>query len=135
MIGGRIKMLRQLMGMSLKTFGGRLGLSPQLLHRYEAGDIQVSASRLIDICRITKSKPEYFYQDFDDGQSGGRTARAQLRAERDGRASVWDLQKEGISLLDRFVRISDPAGRKAVLGMVRACANSKSSPSSTKQKG
>jgi transcriptional regulator with XRE-family HTH domain len=45
-LGQRIRMFRRLQQLSLADVGARLGLSGQMVHKYESGQSQLPASRL-----------------------------------------------------------------------------------------
>jgi transcriptional regulator with XRE-family HTH domain len=45
-LGQRIRMFRRLQQLTLAEVGGRLGLSGQMVHKYESGQSQLPASRL-----------------------------------------------------------------------------------------
>lgn len=125
LIGRRINLRRQVMGLSLQALADQLGLSFQLLHKYETGSVRVSASLLVDFCNVLKATPEFFFQDFDGGTNPDRTTR--IRREASGRTdrTVWHLQREAGAIVRRFRKIADPAVRKAILGIARKCAKSK----------
>lgn len=124
LIGERIRLRRQVMGLSLQVLADRLGLSFQLLHRYETGSVRVSASLLMDFCSALKATPEFFFQDFDGGANPDRMTRIRRGACGQTDRTVWHLQREAGALVRSFKKITDPAARKAILGIARKCAKS-----------
>ncbi|MEM9234670.1 MAG: helix-turn-helix transcriptional regulator [Pseudomonadota bacterium] len=56
-IGGAIKRLRRLRGLSQQALGARCGLSFQQIQKYEAGTNRIPASRLFDLARVLETTP------------------------------------------------------------------------------
>jgi transcriptional regulator with XRE-family HTH domain len=83
-IGGRIKLLRKNMRMSLSDLGEIIGVSYQQIQKYEAGTNRISVSSLISIAGALNADPASLLAGLTAiGQEGGVDARAQLVASAD----------------------------------------------------
>lgn len=65
-VGGRIKLRRQLLGLSQTTLAEALGLTFQQVQKYERGTNRVSASKLFTIAEILDVPVAFFF----DGLGG-----------------------------------------------------------------
>lgn len=65
-IGERLRAARVASGLTLDELAGALGVSYQLIQKYECGATRLSAARLIEAGRALSVPPSYFLT-FDDG--------------------------------------------------------------------
>lgn len=119
-VGSRIRLRRNMLGMSQEKLGESLGITFQQIQKYEKGTNRVGASRLQAISSILAVPVSFF---FDDAP-GGETIEARGLAE-DGSASfVVDFlnSAEGLQLNRAFVQIADTRVRRKILELVKALA-------------
>jgi transcriptional regulator with XRE-family HTH domain len=64
-IGARIRMQRDRLGITQQELGGKLGVTLQQVHKYEKGISRVSSSRLNQIARALRTKAAYFLGEHD----------------------------------------------------------------------
>jgi transcriptional regulator with XRE-family HTH domain len=65
MVGDRLRFLRQTRAYSQEKLGDALGITFQQVQKYENATNRISASKLIEICRIFNTNPCYFFSDYD----------------------------------------------------------------------
>lgn len=118
-VGGRIRLRRNMLGMSQERLGESLGITFQQVQKYEKGTNRVGASRLQAIASILEVPVSFFFEDAPGG-----TAPEGL-AEDSSTTYVVDFlsSTEGIRLNRAFVRISDPKVRTKIIDLVRALAS------------
>ncbi|MCT8998244.1 helix-turn-helix domain-containing protein [Chelativorans intermedius] len=118
-VGSRIRLRRNMLGISQEKLGESLGITFQQIQKYEKGTNRVGASRLQAIASILNAPVSFFFE----GAPGEDGAPAPGMAE-EGAAFVTDFlnTSEGIQLNRAFVKISDPKVRRRVLELVKALA-------------
>jgi len=65
-VGSRIRMRRQLLGMSQEQLGRAIGLTFQQIQKYEHGTNRVSASRLYDMAEALEVPISFFFEELPD---------------------------------------------------------------------
>lgn len=115
LVGGRVRLRRRELGLSQTELGGRLGITFQQVQKYEKGSNRIGASRLHAIAAILNVPVGYFFPLEEEGPGGGTTAQP---AEVLGLLSMAGA----LDLLRDFARITNPATRKALRGVVAALA-------------
>lgn len=118
-VGGRIRLRRNMLGMSQERLGESLGITFQQIQKYEKGTNRVGASRLQAIASILEVPVAFFFED-----APGKAASEGL-AEENSTTYVVDFlsSTEGLQLNRAFVRIADPKVRRKVIDLVKALAN------------
>lgn len=119
-VGGRIRLRRNMLGMSQEKLGESLGITFQQIQKYEKGTNRVGASRLQAIASILSAPVAFFFE----GAPGDEDIPAKGMAEEGGAAYVVDFlnSSEGVQLNRAFVRIADPKVRRKVIDLVKALA-------------
>ena len=117
-VGGRIRLRRNMLGMSQEKLGENLGITFQQIQKYEKGTNRVGASRLQAIASILEVPVAFFFEDAP-GKS------AQGLAEENSTTYVVDFlsSTEGLQLNRAFVRIADPKVRRKLIELIRTLAN------------
>jgi transcriptional regulator with XRE-family HTH domain len=116
-VGRRLKMRRQILGISQGELGKKLNLSFQQVQKYEKGTTRVGASRLQQLCKILDVQVSYFF----DG--GPRPPRRGRKARQDSfTADILDLvaSTDGHALVRAFARISNKTLRRSIVRFVEA---------------
>lgn len=118
-VGGRIRLRRNMQGMSQERLGEQLGITFQQIQKYEKGTNRVGASRLQEISSILQVPVAYF---FEDAPGGSPTSGF---AEDNQTDYVVDFlsSSEGLSLNRAFARIQDPKVRRRIIDLVRSLAD------------
>lgn len=117
-VGGRIRLRRNMLGMSQEKLGEHLGITFQQIQKYEKGTNRVGASRLQAIASILEVPPAFFFEDAPGSSTGGLEEESQTSYVVDFLTS-----SEGLRLNRAFVRISDPKVRSRIIDLVRALAD------------
>ncbi len=117
-VGSRIRLRRNMVGMSQEKLGDSLGITFQQIQKYEKGTNRVGASRLQAISEILQVSVSFFFDGApgQDGTCNGGFAEA-------GNANyVVDFlnSTEGLQLNRAFIKICDPKVRRRVVELVRA---------------
>jgi transcriptional regulator with XRE-family HTH domain len=119
-VGNRVRLRRQLIGMSQEKLGELLGITFQQVQKYEKGSNRVSASRLHMMSKVLNVPIQFFFEGLHDPDeaSGFR--------EGDGHAAV-DVcaTPESVQLAKIMADINNPAHRKMLVSIAKAVADTK----------
>ena len=119
-VGSRIRLRRNMMGMSQERLGESLGITFQQVQKYEKGTNRVGASRLQDIASILTAPVSFFFDDVPGHeQSGGRGF-----AENGPNSSILALctSQEGLQLNRAFFSITDDKIRRRIIDLIKSLA-------------
>jgi transcriptional regulator with XRE-family HTH domain len=122
-VGSRIRMRRNILGMSQEKLGESLGITFQQIQKYEKGTNRVGASRLQAIASILDVPVAFFFAEVP-----GRESALDGLSEGDGSRFVIDFVNsgEGLQLNRAFARIADAKVRRKVVELVKALASEES---------
>lgn len=120
-VGSRIRLRRNMLGMSQEKLGESLGITFQQIQKYEKGTNRVGASRLQAIASILGVPVAFFFEDLPSQDGGGN----QGLAEDSSTSFVVDFlsSAEGLQLNRAFARISNPKVRRKVIELAKALAD------------
>jgi transcriptional regulator with XRE-family HTH domain len=118
-VGSRIRLRRNLLGMSQQSLGEALGLTFQQVQKYERGLNRVGASRLFDLSRVLDVPISFFFDDMPDSLMSTYAGQAS-REPRDSAATDVLIRRETLELVQAYYRIADPALRKRMLDLIRS---------------
>jgi len=62
-VGARIRLRRNLLGISQMELGDRIGVTFQQVQKYEKGVNRIGSSRLIQICDVLQITPAWLFED------------------------------------------------------------------------
>ena len=117
-VGSRIRLRRNMLGMSQEKLGENLGITFQQIQKYEKGTNRVGASRLQAIASILEVPVAFFFEDAPGGPAAdGLSEESQTTYVVDFLSST-----EGLRLNRAFVRISDPKVRAKIIDLVQTLA-------------
>src|SRR5690606_3091701 len=119
-VGSRIRLRRNLLGMSQEKLGEGLGITFQQIQKYEKGTNRVGASRLQAISSLLGVPVSYFFEDAPTGAEAPPGL-----AEDSATNYVVDFlnSAEGLQLNRSFVKITDSKVRKRVIDLVKALSS------------
>jgi transcriptional regulator with XRE-family HTH domain len=126
-VAQRLRLRRELAGYTQDKLGQAVGVSFQMIQKYENGMSRVGASRLLKIAKVLGVPVAWFFEDFN---AMGETMLAQPKAQID--ESVFQ-KRETHELLKAYYALPE-AMRKHILTMVQgmkteeASATPKGSP-------
>ena len=119
-VGARVRLRRMLMGMSQDKLGDALGLTFQQVQKYEKGVNRIGASRVFELARILDVPIQYFFDDFDSGESR-RYGFAEGDPADDSFMQMLH-SPEAVQLCRYFADIQDAKVRRRVLDLVKTLA-------------
>lgn len=125
-VGKRVRLRRQLLGMSQEKLGGALGLTFQQVQKYERGANRIGASRLFEMSRVLDVPVAFFFEEMDGGSDARRPRRkAGINGfAEDGAVFESDVfsKRETLELVRAYNRIGDASVRKRLFDLMKACA-------------
>jgi transcriptional regulator with XRE-family HTH domain len=101
-VGRQLRMARELAGLTQTDISKELGMSFQVVQKYEQGEIRVSASRLFQLSVLLEKSVGYFFEGFEAGESG--------RGE---------MERNEIDLIRAFRLIRSPELRQCLQRLLR----------------
>lgn len=113
-VGRRIGERRSAMGLSQTALAQRLGISPQQVQKYEAGQNRISASRLSDIATALGVTPGTLFPDRAPGEASESGDLSNLR--------FMTATAEGRAVAAAFPLIRDRNVRQALARITEALA-------------
>lgn len=113
-VGQRLRMRRMMAGLSQEKLGNAIGVSFQMVQKYERGDCRVGASRLMKIAQALSVPVAFFFESL----AGTAPAAGLAEDKKSMDASVFQ-SKETIDLLKAYYALPE-AMRKHVLGIVKS---------------
>ena len=119
-VGSRIRLRRNMLGLSQEKLGENLGITFQQIQKYEKGTNRVGASRLRAISAILNVPVSFFFEDAPGSNPVGQEGFAE-----DNEATyVVDFlnSNEGVQLTRAFTKISDPKVRRKIIDLVKSLA-------------
>lgn len=133
-VGARLRLRRNLLGMSQEQLGKAGGLTFQQIQKYERGVNRMGASRLFQFAKLLDVPVSYFFDDVRGERvslypSIGFAERPQ--SEIDGTPSSPAADREGemlnrretLELIRAYYRITDPKTRRKVYELVKSMAS------------
>ena len=120
-VGSRVRLRRNMLGLSQEKLGEAIGLTFQQVQKYERGANRIGASRLHDLSRVLDVPVSFFFDDMDPVRAPAIPAGFAEPA-----AEAFDAdplrRRETIELVGAYYRIDDPALRRRLFELARALA-------------
>ena len=116
-VGSRVRLRRNMLGMSQEKLGEALGITFQQIQKYEKGTNRVGASRLQAISTILNVPVSFFFED-----APGVSALTGGMSESSSTSFVVDFlnSAEGLQLNRAFAKITDAKVRRKIIDLVKA---------------
>jgi transcriptional regulator with XRE-family HTH domain len=111
-VGKRLRLRRNLLGLSQDDLARRLGLTSQLIQKYEAGETRISASRLYGIAVQLAVPITWFFDELEDKKRPSAPSKQASEAE------DWSelvTKRESRQLLELYFGISDERLRRKLM--------------------
>lgn len=123
-IGRKIKMRRTLLGLTQYDLAKLVSLSFQQVQKYESGQNQMTAKRLVQFANVLGVDVEFFFQDSQPVRGNAEYA-SLAEGNSEGFIHEGDvLNRELLELFRAFRSISSPEVRRSILEMTRSIAHS-----------
>ncbi|MCZ2328062.1 helix-turn-helix domain-containing protein [Bartonella sp. F02] len=113
-VGTRIRLRRNILGLTQEKLGEKLGITFQQIQKYEKGTNRVGASRLKAIAEIMDVPVSYFF----DQNMGIQPIEG--FAESENNFMDFCSSSEGIQLMRAFTNISDIKVRRKIIDLAKA---------------
>ena len=124
-VGGRIRELRTLRGLSQEKLGKAVGLTFQQIQKYERGANRIGSSRLFDLSRVLDVPVSFFFDDMPaeiaESAPGGDAAMTESSA--DSYATDPLARRETLELVRAYYQIDEPSVRKRLFDLAKALAS------------
>ena len=121
-VGRRMRLRRNLLGISQETLAHKLGLTFQQVQKYERGLNRISSSRLFDISKVLNVRVSYFFDEMDEDVSAGSPLSLSLgdgsRKTADDAVADPMLSEEAITLVNAFNKIKNPRLHRLIYHLV-----------------
>jgi transcriptional regulator with XRE-family HTH domain len=120
-VGSRVRLRRNMLGLSQERLGEAIGLTFQQVQKYERGANRIGASRLHELSRVLDVPVSFFFDDTDPVRApaipGGF-------AEPPAEAFESDplRKRETVELIEAYYTIEDAAVRRRLFELARALA-------------
>jgi transcriptional regulator with XRE-family HTH domain len=121
LVGSRVRLRRNMLGLSQEKLGGAIGLTFQQVQKYERGANRIGASRLHDLSRALDVPVSFFFDEMDPPRAPAIPAGF---AEPGSEAFDSDplRRRETVELVRAYYRIDDPALRRRLFDLAKALA-------------
>ncbi len=121
-VGSRVRLRRNLLGMSQTKLGQAIGIAFQQIQKYERGVNRIGASRLFNLGRALDVPVSFFFEDLSPAAAGGDKRRTRSLSEATAAALDPDLlsKRETMGLIRAYYRVKDPKLRRYVLDLIKA---------------
>src|SRR3954470_1150344 len=119
-VGARLRLRRNMLGLSQEKLGEAIGLSFQQVQKYERGANRIGAGRLHELSRVLDVPVSFFFEDTDPVRAPAMGGFAEPPAE----AFETDplRKEETIELVRAHFSIEDAAVRRRLLDLTKALA-------------
>jgi transcriptional regulator with XRE-family HTH domain len=111
-VGKRLRLRRNLLDLSQDELAKRLGLTAQLIQKYEAGETRISASRLYDVAKQLAVPITWFFEELEKELP---PAAPEQPAEKTLHWSELVTKPESRQLLELYFGIDDQRLRRKVM--------------------
>ena len=122
-VGARIRMRRQLLGMSQERLAEQIGVTFQQVQKYEKGINRIGASRLQRIADVLHTSVSFF---FEQENSEPLTLQGLDLSANSDPVAEFLRTKEGLVLNRAFLKIADRNIRETIIALVKAMAQAES---------
>ena len=120
-VGSRVRLRRNMLGLSQEKLGEAIGLTFQQVQKYERGANRIGASRLHELSRVLDVPVSFFFDDMDPVRApaipGGF-------AEPPAEAFESDplRKRETVELIEAYFAIEDAAVRRRLFELAKTLA-------------
>jgi transcriptional regulator with XRE-family HTH domain len=120
-VGSRVRLRRNMLGLSQEKLGEAIGLTFQQVQKYERGANRIGASRLLELSRVL-GVPVAFFYDQTDPVHAPPVPTGFEEAPQEGFDSDPLRRRETIELVDAYYAIEDTATRRRFFDLAKALA-------------
>jgi transcriptional regulator with XRE-family HTH domain len=121
-VGARVRLRRNMLGLSQEKLGEAIGLTFQQVQKYERGANRIGASRLHDLSQVLDVPVSFFFDDMDPVRAPAIPAGCT-----EAGAEAFDAdplrKRETIDLVSAYYRIEDPMVRRRLFDLAKALSS------------
>ena len=124
-VGARLRLRRNLIGLSQEQLGKASGLTFQQIQKYERGANRMGASRLYQMARILNVPVEYFFAEMAAAANAPQTGFSDTeQSALEGAPADSEIlrRRETLELIRAYYRITDPKQRRKVYELIKSMA-------------
>ena len=121
-VGERLRLRRQLSGMSQQTLASGVALTFQQIQKYEKGTNRIAPSRLQHFATLLGVPVSYFFEQTPKSAANGQQAPQTADIARAAASQAVMETAEGRALLRAFAAITNDAIRTRIVRLVEALA-------------
>ena len=121
-VGSRVRMRRNMLGMSQEKLGEKIGLTFQQVQKYERGANRIGASRLYELGQVLDVPVDFFYDSQDPVRAPAMPSGFE-EAPQEGFDSDPLRRRETRELVAAYYDVPDPAVRRRLFDLAKALAS------------
>ena len=121
LVGSRVRMRRNMLGLSQEKLGDKIGLTFQQLQKYERGANRISASRLHELAQVLDLPVSFFFDETDPVRAPA-IPKGFLGEEPKANGSDLLHAPETQELVRGFYAIADQLVRRRLFELAKALA-------------
>jgi len=120
-VGSRVRLRRNMLGLSQEKLGEAIGLTFQQVQKYERGANRIGASRLLELSRVLDVPVSFFYDETDPVRAPAIPPGFE-ESPQEGFDSDPLRKRETLELAEAYYEIDDLAVRRRVFDLAKALA-------------
>jgi transcriptional regulator with XRE-family HTH domain len=123
-VGSRVRLRRNMLGLSQEKLGEAIGLTFQQVQKYERGANRIGASRLLELSRVLDVPVAFFYDETDPVRAPAIPP-GFAESPQEGFDSDPMRRRETLELVDAYYEITDLVARRRLFDLAKALANAR----------
>ncbi len=130
-VGARLRLRRNLLGLSQEQLGKASGLTFQQIQKYEHGTNRMGASRLYQMAKLLDVSVAYFFEEIPKEITEpelklgfGESGQASLEGMPSSGESELLHRRETLELIRAYYRITDSKQRRKIYELIKTMADS-----------
>lgn len=124
-VGSRVRLRRNMLGLSQEKLGEAIGLTFQQVQKYERGANRIGASRLLELSRVLRVPVSFLFDDTDPVHAPPVPTGFE-EAPQEGFDSDPLRRREALELVGAYYDIADGAVRRRLFDLAKALAGTSS---------
>jgi transcriptional regulator with XRE-family HTH domain len=120
-VGSRVRLRRNMLGLSQEKLGEAIGLTFQQVQKYERGANRIGASRLLELSRVLDVPVSFFYDETDPVRAPAIPV-GFSESPQEGFDSDPLRKRETLELVEAYYEIEDTAVRRRLFELAKSLA-------------
>jgi transcriptional regulator with XRE-family HTH domain len=118
-VGSRVRLRRNMLGLSQEKLGEAIGLTFQQVQKYERGANRIGASRLHELSRVLDVPVSFFFDETDPVRAPAIPSGFEEPAQ-EGFDTDPLRRRETVELIGAYYQIDDAAVRRRLFDLAKA---------------